>query len=81
MVNASAVENPRIFPYMHITGVVSNIVQQTATFDILAGQWTSAFRHPRVLPVCAMIPDSPRWKERKPIPAANSYVGVAGYLT
>ncbi|KAF8274205.1 hypothetical protein EI94DRAFT_1696141 [Lactarius quietus] len=35
----------------------------------------------QLFPIHALIPDSPRYKSKKPIPANNSYVGIASRLT
>lgn len=70
---------------MFICGVAGNIDSRDWTFDVTAGQYTTALKENRVssvFPVHAVFrKDSPRYKNSKaPLPADNSYVSFQGFL-
>lgn len=75
-------------PYMHVTGVAIEPSQQNATFKVDVDQFTTTFAAFKacnpdatsILPVMAHVPDTPRWKKKKPIPWNNRYVTFAGHL-
>lgn len=80
--------DPRQRPWLSVTGVATNINSKDATFDIDAFQYTHGVaeatkdnRKAGVLPIRAIIPDSARYKTKKPIPSQNSYVAVVGFLS
>ncbi|KAJ3766196.1 hypothetical protein FB446DRAFT_708833 [Lentinula raphanica] len=84
-------DNPRQRPYFDIVGIATNVLKNDAEFDIDPKQYTSllsakADRDKSILPVHAVIPDSPRYKvvdgkSTKPVPTQNSAVATSGFLT
>ncbi|KAF8267121.1 hypothetical protein EI94DRAFT_1830264 [Lactarius quietus] len=75
------IEDARVPAYIHATGTATTVDTTNATFHVDSYQYTYAFRSQQLFPIHALIPDSPRYKSKKPIPANNSYVGIAGRLT
>ncbi|KAJ3759743.1 hypothetical protein F5878DRAFT_620126 [Lentinula raphanica] len=83
--------DPRQRPYLDIVGIATNVLKADAEFDIDPKQYTSflsakAERDKSILPIHAIIPDSPRYKivdgkSTKPIPTPNSAVATSGFLT
>ncbi|THU79401.1 hypothetical protein K435DRAFT_810742 [Dendrothele bispora CBS 962.96] len=83
---AKPVSIPRSF--IVVAGPACNVNTQLSTFDIDAYQFTSGIskqmNHPldSILPIRVYFdPDDHRWKHKKPIPSANTYIQVQGYLT
>ncbi|KAJ7730721.1 hypothetical protein B0H14DRAFT_2178036, partial [Mycena olivaceomarginata] len=82
-------------PYMNICGAVTRSDSTAATFTLDADQYTSAFAEQQksaatdnnvaaqksVFPALGFIPDSPRYKSKKPVPWVKKYVAFGGYLT
>lgn len=82
-------------PYMNICGAVTRSDSTAATFTLDADQYTSAFAEQQksaatdnnvvaqksVFPALGFIPDSPRYKSKKPVPRVKKYVAFGGYLT
>jgi len=64
---------------VRVSGRPSNIVQEAASFDIDAGQWTSFANQRAVFPFSGSIPE--QWTN-KPMPNPNSlkFIGVTGTL-
>ncbi|KAJ7768004.1 hypothetical protein B0H14DRAFT_3509699 [Mycena olivaceomarginata] len=82
-------------PYMNICGAVTRSDSTAATFTLDADQYTSAFAEQQksaatdnnvvaqksVFPALGFIPDSPRYKSKKPVPWVKKYVAFGSYLT
>jgi hypothetical protein len=64
-----------------ICGVPTNINCEDATFDLGAEQYVSATKSSETFPTRCLIPDTPRLKKYKPIPAKGKCVSVTGFLT
>ena len=66
-------------PLVRVSGRPSNIVQETASFDVDAGQWTSFSNRRDLFPFSGFIPE--QWTN-KPIPNPNNpkFVAVTGIL-
>ncbi|KAJ7266159.1 hypothetical protein C8J57DRAFT_1511087 [Mycena rebaudengoi] len=70
------------FPsFVTVCGVPSNINRDDATFHIDAEQYVSATKASELFPVRCLIPESPKFKKYKPIPAKGKSVSVTGFLT
>ncbi|KAJ7164037.1 hypothetical protein C8R43DRAFT_946832 [Mycena crocata] len=94
---STAVENIDLArrAYVNICGAVTRSDASSATFTLDAEQYTSAFAEQAkkasedssivalksVLPVIGYIPDSPRYKNKKPVPWVKKYVSFGGYLS
>ena len=70
---------------MQLSGVAMNCDKQTSTFTLDIEQYISAFKEaknfkPTTLLTCN-IPDSPKYKQGKPIPYNRRYVTVSGFLS
>ncbi|KAJ7905214.1 hypothetical protein B0H13DRAFT_2334159 [Mycena leptocephala] len=80
--------------YVNVCGAVIRSDSNAATFTLDAEQYTAAFAEQQklastgptvvaqksVLPVLCFIPDSPRYKAKKPVPWAKRYISLGGYL-
>ncbi|KAJ3760696.1 hypothetical protein EV360DRAFT_80905 [Lentinula raphanica] len=82
-------QNPRQRPYLDVISTAKNVLTRDATFDLDPQQYIqllSKQRDDAVLPVRAIIPDSPRYKfvdgkSTKPVPKQNSNIAASGFLT
>ncbi|KAJ3770946.1 hypothetical protein FB446DRAFT_773405 [Lentinula raphanica] len=83
------VQNPRQRPYLDIISTAKNVLTKDATFDLEPQQFIQLLSKQQiesVLPIRAIIPDSPRYKfiegkSTKPIPKQNSNIAASGFLT
>ncbi|KAF9060389.1 hypothetical protein BDP27DRAFT_1370594 [Rhodocollybia butyracea] len=82
--------NPKQRPYIDVIGIAQNVITKEATFDMNPQQYTyvlSDRRNDSILPLRAIIPDSPRYKvdkrgkSNKPVPKQSSPLAASGYLT
>ncbi|TFK35968.1 hypothetical protein BDQ12DRAFT_725512 [Crucibulum laeve] len=77
--------DPQDHSYVHLWGHVCKSNDLTASFEIDVEPYMSAFRDIKaskpVFPVMCIIPDSPCYPGKKPIPYANQYISVDGHLT
>ncbi|KAF7372299.1 hypothetical protein MVEN_00090000 [Mycena venus] len=64
-----------------ICGVPTNIDRDNATFDLNAEQYLHATRSSEAFPTQCIIPNSPKFKNYKPIPSKGKSVSVTGFLT
>ncbi|KAJ7573014.1 hypothetical protein C8J56DRAFT_985752 [Mycena floridula] len=72
-------DDPRIVaPYIHATGLVSNVSSTDYTFIVNTPQWTTAFRSVQTCSIFVTIPDIPRFNSKKPMPANDVYIGIEG---
>ncbi|KAJ6623255.1 hypothetical protein B0H10DRAFT_2182921 [Mycena sp. CBHHK59/15] len=81
--------------YVNVCGAVTRSDTNAATFTLDAEQYTSAFaeqaKHAAetgtvftaksVFPVIGFFPDSPRYKNKKPVPWVKRFVSFGGYLS
>ncbi len=68
-------------PFITITGLVQDASTSDFTFDINAAQYTQFFGHKRTFPAHLIFPDSPRYKNKKPMPGNNLFVSMSGFLS
>ncbi|KAJ6492601.1 hypothetical protein DFH09DRAFT_1338303 [Mycena vulgaris] len=67
--------------FVTICGVPTNINRDDATFHLNAEQYISATKSSEVFPARCLIPDTPKFKKYKPIPAKGNSVSITGFLT
>ncbi|KAL0566955.1 hypothetical protein V5O48_015042 [Marasmius crinis-equi] len=67
-------------PWIMASGTVSEVNDQRAQFDIVTNQYTTVFRSQQRIPLHATIPDSPRYKGKKPMPRESGFVQVSGWM-
>jgi len=82
--------DPRHPPVVHLAGVAAKIDMKNGTFEMEISQWVSALREIRPtegitqaggsLFVSCSFPDTPRYKQRKPVPKKGTYVAIEGFL-
>jgi len=81
--------DPRQRAYLHVSGVALNCQKPLGTFDIDPEHYISILKDVKakskplkpVAPISCFIPDSPRYKQGKPVPYNRRYVAVSGFLT
>ncbi|KAJ7149358.1 hypothetical protein C8R46DRAFT_1230518 [Mycena filopes] len=94
--NSPAMENFDLArrPTVNVCGAVIRSDSNTATFALDAEQYTAAFADQQklaatdksvvslksVFPIEGFIPDSPRYKNKKPVPWVKRYISISGYL-
>ncbi|KAF9064768.1 hypothetical protein BDP27DRAFT_1366979 [Rhodocollybia butyracea] len=82
--------DPKQRPYINVIGIAQNVITKEATFDMNPQQYTyvlSDHCNNSILPLHAIIPDSPRYKtdkkgkSTKPIPKQSSPLAASGHIT
>lgn len=73
--------DPKQRPEVHVSGQAKHVLKDEASFEIDASQWMFLDKTNAVLPVKAIIPDSPKYAKKKPVPSENGYVTVHGVLS
>ncbi len=68
-------------PTINACGVVTAVDEATSTFELNIFQWTGFAQEKSFLPLTCIIPDTGRYKVRKPLPRVGSAMQVAGSLT
>ena len=71
-------------PIASVTGKLSNINQETLTFDIDVGQWIRFCGEKALIPFTGILPHSGRWNYNNrlfPTPNSPKYMSVVGFLT
>lgn len=78
--------DPRFLAWVHGSGTVNKSDDKNC-FDLDPAQYTSALKELKgtsptasTLPLHCVIPDSPRYKNKKPIPRVSTMVSFEGYL-
>ncbi|KAF7981288.1 hypothetical protein HWV62_34199 [Athelia sp. TMB] len=73
--------NPRHLAWVHSSGTV-NKSDDKSSFDLDPTQYTSALRGApaSMMPLHCIIPDSARYKNKKPLPRVGTMVSFEGYL-
>lgn len=78
--------DPRHLAWVHGSGTV-NKSDDKSCFDLDPAQYTSALKEFKstnptasTLPLHCIIPDSPRYKNKKPVPRVGTMVSFEGYL-
>ena len=83
--------DPCIPPYFQVTGVAMEVSKAEATFEVNVEQYISSTKSdpsqqaggrskPTTRFLCH-IPDSPRYRNGKPMPSNNRWVTICGYVT
>jgi hypothetical protein len=70
-------------PYIHVAAVASNSDKAVGSFDLDGQQYISILTHggnKAIAPISCFIPDSPRYKLGKPVPANKRYATAEGFL-
>lgn len=66
---------------MVLSGQTGNIDKKASTFEIVASQYVQQLRQSGVVPVSITVPDVPRFKNKKPLPATDgTNAMVIGFL-
>lgn len=70
---------------IHVSGIATNCQKDQGSFDIDLEHYASALKdtkHAKAFaPLTCVIPDSPRYKNGKPVPYNRRYVSICGFLT
>ncbi|KAJ6530920.1 hypothetical protein DFH09DRAFT_1093315 [Mycena vulgaris] len=64
----------------HICGTVSHTNAKDGTFQVDAEQYITALRAAAAMPFKVIIPDSPRYRTKKPVPTQGGRVLVTGHI-
>ncbi|KAK1225213.1 hypothetical protein PQX77_011893 [Marasmius sp. AFHP31] len=72
--------NMCVEPWVIASGTVTDVNDQRATFGLITQQYTTAFKSQERIPLRAMIPESPRYKGKKPMPKDGGFAQVSGWM-
>ena len=72
-------------PHVSICGLATDMNWTANTFVVKAVQYTTATkdvpRESSIFPVAFFVPDTPRFRNKKPMPSKDTYVFVSGYIS
>lgn len=72
-------------PQVNVCGLATDMNWNDKTFVVNAAQYVAALktvaRDLSVFPAQFFVPDTPRFKTKKPIPAKDTFVFVSGYIS
>jgi len=64
------------------TGTATAYDSTNSTFSMTPSQYINLSRSVLPFPIfCFIDPDSPRWKNKKPVPTTGSTISIGGFLT
>lgn len=73
--------NPSQKAYLIVYGVVADVNEAAKSFVVNADQYFTLLKTQVACVVNCAFPDSPRWKNNKPIPTIGSFITVGGPLS
>ena len=72
-------------PQVNVCGLATDMNWKDKTFVVNAAQYVSALktmaRDLSVFPSRIFVPDTPKFKTKKPIPSKDTFVSVSGYIS
>lgn len=72
-------------PYIEVCGIVKNVSKSLFSFEIHADQYSSFLKtHKKktgIFCIHAFVPDTGKYKNKRPLPQEKSFVFVTGFLT
>ena len=75
----------KLRPHVNICGLATDMNWTANTFIVKALQYTTATkdvpRESSLFPAAFFIPDTPRFRNKKPMPSKDTYVSVSGYIS
>ncbi|KAF9472801.1 hypothetical protein BDN70DRAFT_775918, partial [Pholiota conissans] len=89
---ASFVIDPRHRVYIHVSGKATDCQKDAGTFNLDVEQYIFVLKDAKnhatksesikpFTPISCIFPDSPRFRNRKPVPYDNHFVSISGFLT
>lgn len=75
----------KLRPHVNVCGLATDMNWTANTFVVKAVQYTTATkdvpRESSIFPAAFFVPDTPRFRNKKPMPSRDTYVFVSGYIS
>ena len=69
-------------PYVIATGTTTSYDSTNFTFSMMPTQYLNLSHSSLPFPIFSFIdPQSPKWKNKKPVPSTGSTISIGGFLT